>query len=108
MGERVKEAEGRRCVVRRRIMVLVLAMLLAVSMTAGPVFAGVDGGKKDDDGKGKGKVVCLVKHKNAKGEIVFKKKLPYKAAQAHKKHGDYVKCFNEKPKKDKDKDKDKK
>ena len=80
-------------------MVLALAMLLALSMTAGPVFAsGGDYGKKPDDGKGK--VVCLVKHKNAKGEVVFKKKLPYKAAQAHKKHGDYVKCFKvkEKPK----------
>lgn len=81
-----------------------MAMLLAVSMTAGPVFAGnTHEGKKDDDGKGK--VVCLVEHKvgkSGKHEVI---KVPKYKAKEHEKHGDKViKCFKEKKDKDKGKD----
>ena len=83
-----------------------MAMLMAVSMTAGPVFAGnTHDGKKDDGGKGKGKVVCLVKHKvdnSGKHKVI---KVPKYKAKKHEKHGDKViKCFKEKKDKDKGKD----
>ena len=90
---------------KKRIMVLALAMLLAVSMTAGPVFASGDYGKKHDDGKSKGKVVCLVKHKAGKSGKHVVIKVPKHAAKKHvKQHGDkIIKCFKEKPKNEKPK-----
>lgn len=99
---------------KKRIMVLALAMLLALSMTAGPVFAGADSGKKDD--RGKDKVVCLVKHKAGKSGKHVVIKVPKHAAKKHaEKHGDkIIKCFkvdkdkkDKKGKDDKDKPKDK-
>ena len=89
---------------KKRVLVLLTAIVVALAMTAGPVFAGGGHGGghdgKDDGGKGK---VC-VKHftgskKNPHNYILIPKKAFHKG---HKKHGDYIvaKKFCEKKKDD--------
>jgi hypothetical protein len=71
---------------KKRLLVLLTAIVMGLTMTAAPVFAG---GYGNGDGKDKEKVYCKVKHK---GHYIV---VPKKAALKHKEqHGDkIIKCF---------------